>query len=52
MALIVMKSVLEVYDFCKMSHNDVIFKQEMNIPEKYAYLCPKNFPSDSYIFAK
>lgn len=47
-----MESVLEVYDFCKMSCNDVIFKLEMNIPEKYAYLCPKYFQTDMYIFAK
>lgn len=26
MALIVMKSILEVYGFCKKSHNDVIFR--------------------------
>lgn len=42
-----MESVLEVCDFCKMGCNGVIFKPEMHIPEKYAYLCRKYFQTDS-----
>lgn len=39
MAFSVMKSVLEVRSFCKISYNDVIFQQKSNILRKYAYLC-------------